>query len=62
MWEDFHRANVGRGYGPTSLARRLGIRDTLIVLKLDRLARSMKQLIETIEKEGGTWRLLTSEN
>jgi resolvase-like protein len=36
----------------TSLTRRAGVRahDTLIVWNLDRVARSMKQLIETIEK------------
>src|SRR5882762_6202057 len=53
MREDFHRANVGCGCGATSLAGHLGIRAQRRRpdrMELDRLARSMKQLIETIEK------------
>jgi hypothetical protein len=50
----FSRAIVGRGCGSTSLARRAGIRAPRrhadFVWKLDRLARSVKQLIETIEE------------
>ncbi len=50
--EDFHRADVGRGLRSPALREALDYArsgDTLIVWKLDRLAQSMKQLIETIE-------------
>ena len=50
--EDFHRADVGCGHRSPALHDALEFArsgDTLIVWKLDRLARSMKQLIETVE-------------
>ena len=50
--KDFHRADVGCSYRPPGLHDALEFArsgDTLIVWKLDRLARSMKQLIETLE-------------
>jgi len=51
--KNFHRADVGRGYRSPGLHDALEFArsgDTLIVWKLDRLARSMKQLIETVEQ------------
>jgi DNA invertase Pin-like site-specific DNA recombinase len=53
MREDLYRANVRRGRRSSSLCEALHYArsgDILIVWKLDRLARSMKQLIETVEK------------
>ena len=52
MPKDFHRADVRCGCGSACLACALEFArsgDTLIVWKLDRLAWSMKQLIETME-------------
>lgn len=53
MREDFHRADVRSRRRPPRPARYARIcpqwRRHIIVWKLDRLARSMKQLIETIE-------------
>jgi DNA invertase Pin-like site-specific DNA recombinase len=53
MREDFHRAIIGAVTDRPALRAALVFArsgDTLIVWKLDRLARSMKQLIETIEE------------
>jgi DNA invertase Pin-like site-specific DNA recombinase len=53
MREDFHRAIIGAVTDRPALREALAFARSgyaLIVWKLDRLARSMKQLIETIEE------------
>ncbi len=57
-----HRAGTARGRCCRGLLERIGKGDTLVVVRIDRLARSLSHLLEVIERleaKGAFFRSLT---